>query len=404
MFKIKITPRLIAQNLFDVALLFYFCVLSGNKTGVGLDAMLVRVSLVVVVTLGVFYLLTSFRKHCPNQRHLLWMFSFWGYALFSILWASSTSDSLMYANYYISILLVGTLMCYRIRSISDVNRMLKMFLIAGIYTVIVIIIRVPAVAYGTSKFGDYIGVFKNTLSARMVILVLLALYFGKSKKIYYVSIPAFLFVIANADSRKGIALLIGAVLLSILITGKTSKSLRNILIGLCVVVLVWVVMDSFGLLNILAGGVFENIYNLISQGFGDSLADSYRIVLISAGLTMFSQKPLFGYGLNNFRTYIGAHGYPYVVYSHNTYIELLSTLGLVGFLLYYPYLFSLMRKTFQMRSNALMRTTFLVLVVALINDLGAVTYFDVYSQHLYIVLAAAVIVSYIDKPKMCQPN
>lgn len=366
------------------------CILSGNKTGEGLDAMLVRISLVVVSFFGFLYTFIHFRSGCPNRKHLVWMYAFWAFALISIMWADSVSDSLMYTNYYISILLVGTFMCYRIRNMKDVEKILKIFLVAGLYSVAMIIIRVPVDAYGTSTFGDYIGVFKNTLSARMVILTPIAMYFGQQKKRYYLAIPAFLFVIANADSRKGLALLVGAVLLSFLITSNANRFFRNILALLAIVFFGWFILESTGAVKALAEGVLGSVFDLIEKGFGLDSGDTYRLVLIGAGLTMFFNSPLAGYGLNNFRTYIAKQGYAYVVYSHNTYIELLSTLGLIGFLLYYPYLFYLMFRSFKMRNDSLMKTVFLILLVVLINDFGAVTYFDVYSQHLYIVLAAAV--------------
>lgn len=64
-----------------------------------------------------------------------------------------------------------------------------------------------------------------------------------------------------------------------------------------------------------------------------SESDSERLRYISSGIEFFLDRPILGNGLNNFHVLMGwSSGY-----SHNTFIEVLSGLGLIGFIVFHSF-------------------------------------------------------------------
>ena len=60
-----------------------------------------------------------------------------------------------------------------------------------------------------------------------------------------------------------------------------------------------------------------------------------RTYFRKTGIELFKSNPIIGIGINGFRGYLASIKYRHVTYSHCNYIELLATLGIIGFLIYY---------------------------------------------------------------------
>ena len=112
---------------------------------------------------------------------------------------------------------------------------------------------------------------------------------------------------------------------------------------------------------------------------------SARLALSNDALGLWSKKPLFGWGADQFR-YISDFGR----YSHNNYSELLVTVGIVGFILFYSiYIYIITYGTEFFRSKNINKKNlgFWILVTGmslLIMDIAAVSY---YSKLRWIVLS-----------------
>ena len=93
---------------------------------------------------------------------------------------------------------------------------------------------------------------------------------------------------------------------------------------------------------ILCAGIFSSHVSLTIDRFGETSPVYDRLVVFDAMAQMFSEKPLFGWGYES----LDQHIQPYyrqvgeasiatrMVTSHNTYMTVLTELGLVGFILY----------------------------------------------------------------------
>jgi len=127
-----------------------------------------------------------------------------------------------------------------------------------------------------------------------------------------------------------------------------------------------------------------------------------RQKLIHYGIRMWLDHPIFGVGLDNFRIVIKDY-WPISnrLYSHNNYIELLSTIGTIGTIIYYGIYLSIFKrfngvlKEQKSKSNnsiQLIHILITVMVCILVLEFVTVTY---YSKLTWILLT--VIIAYSEK-------
>lgn len=123
-------------------------------------------------------------------------------------------------------------------------------------------------------------------------------------------------------------------------------------------------------------------------GKGDSSLVT-RASFISLGMMYFKESPIWGNGVNCFKTIPGAYG----TYSHNNYVELLFSVGLVGTLSYYlMYLCTMIKgMTNYIKTKAPGSVISIAIIVScLITDYAQVGYYD-RSSLVFITLAMAMI-------------
>ena len=152
----------------------------------------------------------------------------------------------------------------------------------------------------------------------------------KKKKWNILSIILFGFFAFSSGSKKATALVLLGIVCMLLVTYGIKRIYKSLLIGTAVVVVVWLVLQL---------PIFSMIYNRLESFFSGELNDSdlNRQGMIRVGMEFFKQRPVFGYGLSNFSVL----DHPYRgTYSHNNYVELLVSLGVVGFAMYYLMLVS----------------------------------------------------------------
>lgn len=137
---------------------------------------------------------------------------------------------------------------------------------------------------------------------------------------------------------------------------------------------------------------FESMfYGLAGQYSGDASFDT-RSQMISGGLNLWFKSPLWGNGNEAFRVDSG-----FGTYSHSTVIELLCNYGLLGFLCFYLYLFTIGRGQLRIlnseneESRAVGIWGLVGLICLIFWSLFAVCF---YEKIIYIVLAALCGVSH----------
>ena len=171
--------------------------------------------------------------------------------------------------------------------------------------------------------GAYAGLTgqSSTISYYLALGVCTALYYyGKKKnKLYLLEILLFLIGLA-LTYRRGNTLCAIIVIIAylFLVKGRAYKKAFTIMAGACIVFAV-------GLENIPGLSMIIEKTAYQSQ-FGNAL--SGRSGIWEIGLNMFKQHPLFGNGMYSFTYYVN------VVSAHNSYIQKICDLGIVGTILF----------------------------------------------------------------------
>ena len=127
----------------------------------------------------------------------------------------------------------------------------------------------------------------------------------------------------------------------------------------------------------------EAMMGIINHSYMIDASTNTRINMIKYGFEMFKSNPILGVGIGNY-AYYGYHIYGLFaeVYSHNNYIEMLSNIGIVGFISYYfipVYTCIKLRKLVNIltgRERILCAFLFVIMISRLIGDFGRVSYLD----------------------------
>lgn len=206
-----------------------------------------------------------------------------------------------------------------------------------------------------------------------IVIIIIAFdgrYFGLKK---CASLFVLFFVLILAGTRKAIlGLLIGSILV-FLMRGRKQLVLKYLKIGALLILGYLIIMKtSWG--YDLAGNRIETLFALFKSGETDG-SSAMRMIYIQLGWRHFLESPLFGKGIDCFRTVSGSYG----TYSHCNYIELLFGVGVLGTAIYYiphiSFLVNFLKKNvFHDKYNAVLAVA--IVVVLLFFDVAWVSYYS----------------------------
>lgn len=387
----------ICKKIFYFTLLIYMCAISAHQTGMGFDALFVRLSFSVYV--GCFFLyqlVNRVNSRLIISKHFKWIVLFVLYYYFSILWATSITDSLHYNNIFIQIVVNSFIFTNIVKDKETINKVLGLIVCSLIYTLILLYIKTPSSSWGVDRVGEAIGLHSNGLGMRLAIGTIICLYFlNKSKKKYLYLLLAISFsgVALFTGSKKVIIMLVlGFFLFEILISKRKNIVFNIVLIAGACYGLYVLIMTNPDLYHVL-GRRIETFLLTISGEDQVNQSTIYRLYFINAAQQIFLNNPIFGCGANNFVTQMRMINFDLVAYSHNNYWELLSTLGIVGFSIYY-FLFIemlriLIRYYFQSSEKMLISLMLTIILVILVTDYANVSYINEFT-HIVIVIAFCV--------------
>lgn len=147
---------------------------------------------------------------------------------------------------------------------------------------------------------------------------------GKGIALIFLSLFCFL-----SGTRKAlIVALMGLVIYFCLKSPK--KILRNVVFSVVLISVSYICLLKIPFLYNTIGHRVESLIQLLGGGEGDASANT-RAHFIELGLSHFPNSPWLGHGINCFQLLRKAYG----TYSHNNYIELLFSVGIIGTVSYY---------------------------------------------------------------------
>ena len=249
--------------------------------------------------------------------------------------------------------------------------------------------------------GAAIGLNENTFGMRMAIGAMIALFLlmKKDEKIKKALVIIFIIVFSGltllSGSKKGLILLVTGLLVVIYIYSAGKQKLRRFFGALILVMgLLFLVFNNSVLYSTIGNRIERTVLTSTGQNSNSSRLqvingtvgttdlslverDYYR----DQAIMLFKKYPAFGYGGNGFVTHMREIGYSHVAYSHNNYTELLCTLGIVGFVIYYSYWIILIVRLWnikkQTQDEQVRKTAALflaLLIIFLVLDYGYVSY------------------------------
>lgn len=237
--------------------------------------------------------------------------------------------------------------------------------------------------------------FANVNSvAMMVSLVMIIHYYfylyERHTSSIVLAIPG-LMIIAATQSRKAIVMLILGVILLYVFKQIFDRKVKlpfikifGFLIATIIVIILLRQTSLFAGLNTRMEGMIASITGHGEVDSSSSLRDLYR----NLGWNQFYETPLGGIGIGNSRILVGrAVGYD--CYLHDNYAELASGGGILGLISYYIiYLYVFFKEMRYIRKDKSVILVEVWLLIKLITDFGAVSYFSkssyIYAMFFYL--------------------
>ena len=200
--------------------------------------------------------------------------------------------------------------------------------------------------------GKKITKWKQSEVLMAVVLVLFCVLSGTRKSLLAVAIGIIIYFLARYPKR----------------------IIRYIIIFSLVAVISYFALMKITFLYEFMGYRIESLFAFMS-GTGGDASVRLRSWLIDLGIQEFKKSPIIGHGLNCFKTLPGTLD----TYSHNNYVELLFSVGIIGTTIYYlmhiTVFFSALKEYMKNRTSNLCLCLAYV-VVLMIMDYAMVSYYE----------------------------
>ena len=342
---------------------------------------------VMFLTLGA-YLLFMMVLNGFHVRwvHALWALGFYVLSVASIRWSiypSGAEDVI--SNVAYAMLLNWCFGEYIYQGRHDIRH------ICTVITGVAVLLAVNFFLNSTTEEGRRsLDINENVLGMSAAFSFGVLLYGAKEAK--WKKWPVNLLVIVVAfiglltGSRKSLLLMLLFVL-AFLLFWKPERNMGKFLGRLFIMILVAAVVIFLVLkVDVLYDAIGNRLEKMYLQWFlGEDVDESSisRAKMVAVGLNIFSKKPWIGFGHNAFKL-----GGGYDTYSHNNYVELLCSLGILGTVLYYLPVIYFTIEAFRLWRKGIPGAILplSILVIQLINDIGQVSYYN-YQLNIFMGLA-----------------
>ncbi|RAS99036.1 hypothetical protein A6E22_25100, partial [Bacillus cereus] len=240
-----------------------------------------------------------------------------------------------------TIILIYFLMISLVNYIDTFEK-LRSFLLSFVYSGFITGVYILASSdfSQVTRYGSELG---NVNSIGMIIGIssIFCFYFIIEEKKYLLYTPIMLiniFVVFLTGSRKALLFVVLTIIAILLIQQKAGiKGKIKALIGILITLVISLyVIFNVELLYTIIGVRMEHLFSYILGKGANEGSINIRANMIDMGLDWFQERPITGYGIDNFRSLYGieAIGGEFT-YSHNNLVELLVGIGVIGTFLFY---------------------------------------------------------------------
>lgn len=328
LYKSKINKK---YNIIDFLFLLYFCLtFSILYTFKNIIA-------IILIAIGLTKIILSGK--IKVSFYVIWSLGFSFICLFSVLWSPVPSTSINIAKSFLEIAIIGYIFLSQKLDNQRIEFYINAIIIAGLCLVARILIEFPLSFWGISRLHND-NLNANSIGMLLMLSLFCAyhLYKMKNKKKYLIALALFSIIILFTGSRKAyFGIVMGIVFLWWLHIKRKSRKIMAIPIAIATVIVLIVLVMKIPYLYNLVGYRIEGFLNLLNHNGTVDESTIIRSHMTKVGWELFLEKPLFGSGVYSYASLSG-----FGDYSHNNYIELLTSVGLVGTLWYYSiYLYNI---------------------------------------------------------------
>lgn len=329
------------------------------------------------------------KKLSINWLALLWGVLFCGYVLLSRLWVPETRGYSMEFNNLvwsmgISVAVIHYITAFRV----DFRKLALMMMVCFA------ILLINSLFTGSLNAKDMrlsIGINENRLGRIASTIGFFVLVYGlqtKSRRLLTLFVPILIMVFLSG-SRKALLALAFYFALSLFIGQDRRSLMKRLLLILGLALITAALIFKVDTLYRIIGHRVEQMFSYLLSGESTDESMLSRGKMIAQAWDAFKSAPVLGHGMHSFSfiTY-------YKSYSHNNYVELLSGLGLIGFLLYYVPLLAFIRTGFSRLKHSTLEVPFALglLVSSLLLDVANVSYISMI-DHFFFGIAIGMILA-----------
>lgn len=258
------------------------------------------------------------------------------------------------------------------------RKFIRLFINSCVYSSILVSIYVifnewSYILSGEVRIGESASGNVNTLAVFLGILLLPIAYSIIFDKKYIFIIPYSLSMMVSllTGSKKAIIFIVLGIVILIILKYKFNIH-KYIPWIISVIILLLFIFNNPYLYNLIGVRIIDFLgsigFNIEQAQYSNST--TLRLNMYRIGVQAFLEKPLFGGGWFYFSNYSNLG-----TYSHNNYIELLTTYGVFGFTLYYGMIAMLMINLIKLfKKDNYSKMFFTILIIILVNDFAAVTF------------------------------
>lgn len=390
--------RISYTTLCDLALLVYFCVMFAHQQENTFDTILRYGSFLFVFC--VYILVYPPINRLKRQQTVristfeIWILFVFLYGAVSLFWSMDAGRS-FHVLFNIGKTMVVCFLVYpHLNDRKSINRTLLLMLLALVYMMVLLILKTPYAAWGTERIGAAINQNSNEIGRLVCLGAVLTFYFmNLYKNNKWILVPVFFSFCAVAlmtGSKNAIFIMIFQIgAFYYLISGKGRRIL--VLAGAIAVIylIVYFVMNNDVLYG-LVGIRMERMFRMLTGGPAVDGSTLERLYFMETAWKLFLHNPILGIGLNNFSAYLASIGYSNVVYSHCGFLELLSTLGAVGFCIYYFMYVKVIRQLMKpaFKKDLLAVLLFVVNLRVFLFDISSISFYT-YNSYITLILGFA---------------
>lgn len=353
--------------------------------------------LIIIITGILFFLdmlqITKKKKVYVNYSMIL-IFLFDFLCLISMFWAIDKESALTRTCALFILLTIYIVIWNAIAEYEDkVDILIKMIFISGFLLSIYVVMY-----YGVTDYiamlvkGKRIGTEINNVNAiglytslSVVVCLFMILFKNNYKYLFVMLMP--LIVALGTGSRKVMLILLVSTLILYYIKYRNKINITNILKILISIIVIITILFRVPYFNNIKERFYNTINSLIKGEKIEGESAKERTLFLEYGWEQFKETPILGIGINNTR-HITMEAVGRMTYLHNNYIELLTSLGVIGMFIYYIIYCIPLYKSIKLLKKHDNNTILLItlLIVELVIEVAYVSYMSLTTYFIIMML------------------